>query len=460
MQSRQVSNFKINKMTKAQYSSIVPSQDEVYITTDEADAVLSVNGILPNAQGNVTLNIPTAVTESTVAGWGFTKNVGTVTSVNGVSPTNGNVAITIPTVNNGTLTITQDGNTLGTFGANQSGNSTINTKGLYDYNSLGFNITGNLINNGSIYSGFDSSNYATMKNQIELPSYWEYGIKFTTGTISGGDRFLIGDSESTNRIAVKINGNTNVGMLSFSFGSTWNLPNIPALSDNTTYVVKLIKGFYADYTYRDTSVYIYVYDKNGNELGNNYVGNISATAIQSLFGTSNGATVGFGGSIDFENTYFNVINYDGTTATPARVWTGAQLIIDTKADVDGSNINQSFSTNLVANMSDAANIYMSSIGMPSDTYINLTLGASGSTYTAPSNGWFCLQKVTNNTNQYVLLQNLTNGMENMHQYYNSGYVARIYLPCKKNDTVRCSYTANGNTTAFRFIYAVGSESEV
>lgn len=101
MQSRQVSNFKINKMTKAQYSGIVPSQDEVYITTDEADAVLSVNGVLPNAQGNVTLNIPSAVTESTVSGWGFTKNVGTVTSVNGNTPDgSGNVAITIPDISN------------------------------------------------------------------------------------------------------------------------------------------------------------------------------------------------------------------------------------------------------------------------------------------------------------------------------------------------------------------------
>lgn len=87
MQSRQVSNFKINKMTKAQYSSIVPNQDEIYITTDEADAVLSVNGILPNAQGNV--------------------------------------AISIPTVGDGTITITQGGVTKGTFTTNQSGNATI-----------------------------------------------------------------------------------------------------------------------------------------------------------------------------------------------------------------------------------------------------------------------------------------------------------------------------------------------
>ena len=37
-------------------------------------------------------------TESTVSGWGFTKNAGTVTSVNNVSPVNGNVTISIPTV--------------------------------------------------------------------------------------------------------------------------------------------------------------------------------------------------------------------------------------------------------------------------------------------------------------------------------------------------------------------------
>lgn len=361
--------------------------------------------------------------------------------------------------NDGILTITQDGNTLGTFGANQSTNTTINTKGLYDYNSLGFNITGNLNNNGSIYSGFDSSNYATMKEQIELPSYWEYGIKFTTGTISGGDRFLIGDSESTNRIAVKINGNTNVGMLSISFGSTWYLPNISALSDNTTYIIKLIKGFYADYTYRDTSVYIYVYDESGNELSNGYVGNISATAIQSLFGTSNGATVGFGGSIDFENTYFNVINYDGTTATPARIWTGAQLIIDTKADIDGSNINQLFSTNLVANMSDTANIYMSGLGMPSDTYIDLTLGANGTTYTAPANGYLVLNKNSSGAGQHVGITNLTNGLAAQQISTGNNQNLPCFIECKKGDSLYVGYSAGGTLIRFRFIYAVGSESE-
>jgi len=114
-------------------------------------AVKSVNNTSPDSNGNVTISIPTAVTESTVSGWGFTKNAGTVTSVNNISPTNGNVTLsipaaqvqsnwnetstsskayiqnkpTIPTVNNATLTITQGGITKGTFTANASSDVTI-----------------------------------------------------------------------------------------------------------------------------------------------------------------------------------------------------------------------------------------------------------------------------------------------------------------------------------------------
>ena len=65
-------------------------------------------------------------TESTVSGWGFTKNAGTVTSVNNVSPVNGNVTISIPTVNNATLTIQKNGTTVNTFTANASTDVTAN----------------------------------------------------------------------------------------------------------------------------------------------------------------------------------------------------------------------------------------------------------------------------------------------------------------------------------------------
>lgn len=73
--------------------------------------------------------IPSEVTETTVSNWGFTKNVGTVTSVNNVAPINGDVSLTIPTVNNGTITINQGSTQKGIFTVNQSGNTTINLDG-------------------------------------------------------------------------------------------------------------------------------------------------------------------------------------------------------------------------------------------------------------------------------------------------------------------------------------------
>lgn len=41
-----------------------------------------------------------------------------------------------------------------------------------------------------------------------------------------------------------------------------------------------------------------------------------------------------------------------------------------------------------SNFSQAGRSYLSGLGMPSGRYIDLTLGASGSNYTAPANGWF------------------------------------------------------------------------
>ena len=111
----QVSNLIINRLTKAQYEAIQsPSPNEIYIITDEVIAssdivnalgytpyngttnpngytsntgtVTSVNNVQP-VDGNVTLSIPSEVTENTVSGWGFTKNTGTITGItmNGTS---------------------------------------------------------------------------------------------------------------------------------------------------------------------------------------------------------------------------------------------------------------------------------------------------------------------------------------------------------------------------------------
>lgn len=96
-------------------------------------------------------------------------------------------------------------------------------------------------------------------------------------------------------------------------------------------------------------------------------------------------------------------------------------------------------------------------GMPSNKYIDLTLGASGSKYTAPENGWFVFSKKTNGANQYVTIANSSTGVSFSSQYATSEYDTFISVPVKKGDTVNLSYNIGGNLRYFRFIYAEGSK---
>jgi hypothetical protein len=97
---------------------------------------------------------------------------------------------------------------------------------------------------------------------------------------------------------------------------------------------------------------------------------------------------------------------------------------------------------------------ISGYAMPSDKYIDLTLGASGTNYTAPANGWLFLQKVASASGQYIQMHNITS---HFVVFSNSSgtYGQAIIVPCKKGDVIQTSYTTAGNTLAFRFIYAEG-----
>lgn len=103
----------------------------------------------------------------------------------------------------------------------------------------------------------------------------------------------------------------------------------------------------------------------------------------------------------------------------------------------------------------------SSWGFPSNRYIDLELGASGSTYTAPANGWYYLQKLSGANNQYSFILALKDG-ETAIEYGamewtimgNNGNVNILKVP--KGKKVQIHYNLTGATEIFRFIYAEGS----
>ena len=98
--------------------------------------------------------------------------------------------------------------------------------------------------------------------------------------------------------------------------------------------------------------------------------------------------------------------------------------------------------------------------LPSDRVLNLTLGASGSTYTAPANGWVTISKNANTSSSDTTIRYLyvKDNNTSMMDYIsaNSGTTACIVtFPVYKGEDFNVIYNATGTTVQFSFIYAQG-----
>lgn len=118
-------------------------------------------------------------------------------------------------------------------------------------------------------------------------------------------------------------------------------------------------------------------------------------------------------------------------------------------------LNNKADLNLL-NLSGAGKARVANLAAPSSKYLNLTLNASGSSYTAPADGWFMLRRLSD-TGQYTQIVDTKTNMMSLQVATNSNQVLSVNLPVKKGGTVTVSYNAVGNVQFFRFIYAEGSE---
>ena len=95
--------------------------------------------------------------------------------------------------------------------------------------------------------------------------------------------------------------------------------------------------------------------------------------------------------------------------------------------------------------------WASTQGKPSNRYIDLTLGASGSTYTAPANGWITV--VIGSSTQTNIHVNV-DGPNLLSVNEGSEAISRgNFVPVKKGDLVSIYYA--GTPDIFRFIYDEG-----
>lgn len=119
--------------------------------------------------------------------------------------------------------------------------------------------------------------------------------------------------------------------------------------------------------------------------------------------------------------------------------------LNNKADLDLDNV--------VEHLGSSAKEFFSGIGMPSTRYVNLT-STSGSTYTAPANGYVCFKNNNTGTSSVqAYIENQTrNIIATVSSYYNNG---GGFVPVNKGDIVYLYTNSGVSAVYYRFIYAEG-----
>ena len=120
----------------------------------------------------------------------------------------------------------------------------------------------------------------------------------------------------------------------------------------------------------------------------------------------------------------------------------ASAIVNTKANTDASNFNQTGKS------------YLAGIGMPSTRKDVLTVLSSGSSYIAPADGFFTAGnsqggvRLTCTNTTICVSSNLLSGI----------WGGNCFIPVKKGQEVIINYTNNSSNVNIVFVYAEGEKN--
>ena len=160
-----------------------------------------------------------------------------------------------------------------------------------------------------------------------------------------------------------------------------------------------------------------------------------------------------------DNSWYYTTN-SGTTWTKQSI-TILGTITETSTDKSVSDFSPKQPFRAV-DYSDSSTV--SGWGMPSNKEVALTFGASGSTYTAPANGYlkaYITSTGSASTWAYINVINMDNSLisrnGNWHANTASSYTTVAFLPMLKGQTARIDYATATNVTdkTLTFVYAQG-----
>lgn len=129
---------------------------------------------------------------------------------------------------------------------------------------------------------------------------------------------------------------------------------------------------------------------------------------------------------------------------------------DMQADIGNiaSDLNAKADRDLT-NITNPGKLLISDTAMPSNVIVKITTGASGSSYTAPANGWFRVSSSASSSTSGWIYMTSSSGLTNQpSNTANNGING--FLPCKKGDVVTMQFWGLANTPYICFVYAQGS----
>ena len=156
------------------------------------------------------------------------------------------------------------------------------------------------------------------------------------------------------------------------------------------------------------------------------------------------AEAGGGSGFDFEGTK---AEFDAAVTAGTITDDSVSLITD---DVSGDT---------VATKADLAVVERNQNSFPSiSRWKDLTLGATGMTYTAPANGYITIMCHQNDTNGWIRIWTPNNGMSVWLQVPASNFILSSFLPVLKGATIQFDYEniSISGSDYLRFVYAEGA----
>ena len=161
------------------------------------------------------------------------------------------------------------------------------------------------------------------------------------------------------------------------------------------------------------------------------------------------------------NQWFNAdsstrtLTIDGTFKSSTPDAGSNNTDVATTAWVNTAITNKAASTN-ADNFSVAGKTVLSGMGMPSGKYLDVTVGANGSLYTAPANGYFFSTGVFNQDNGAIRLLNNSKHSFGTSATAGKAWSYAVFVPCQKGDQVALFFQSIGEVK-LTFLYAEGDQ---